>query len=44
MRNPLSAIMLCADGVANSLNEFRSAKDKNESMLQSLLENILDAA
>jgi len=44
MRNPLSAIMLCADGIANSLIEFQSLKKENEIMSQELLESNLDAA
>ncbi|KUJ17359.1 uncharacterized protein LY89DRAFT_733212 [Mollisia scopiformis] len=44
MRNPLSAIMLCADGVANSVIDYQSTKDQTIDMLQDLLENNLDAA
>lgn len=44
MRNPLSAIMLCADGVANSVIEYQSSKSQTITMLQELLENNLDAA
>ncbi|KAF8857518.1 hypothetical protein BDZ45DRAFT_623738 [Acephala macrosclerotiorum] len=44
MRNPLSAIMLCADGVANSVIEYQSSRDRNNDMLQELLESNLDAA
>jgi signal transduction histidine kinase len=45
MRNPLSAIMLCADGIANSLIEFRAAKAEDQKVIwQSLLESNLDAA
>ncbi len=44
MRNPLSAIMLCADGIANSLIEFQSLKAENKVISQSLVESNLDAA
>ncbi|TVY81135.1 Hybrid signal transduction histidine kinase K, partial [Lachnellula suecica] len=43
MRNPLSAIMLCADGIANSLTEFRS-QEKSSVYPQDLIESNLDAA
>ena len=42
MRNPLSAIMLCADGIASSVADFQSSVDL--SSLELLLENNLDAA
>jgi signal transduction histidine kinase len=44
MRNPLSAIMLCADGIANSVIEFQATATKTQDMSQELLENNLDAA
>ena len=44
MRNPLSAIMLCADGIANSLIEFSSLKDKTAILSRELIESNLDAA
>ncbi|CZR56710.1 uncharacterized protein PAC_06599 [Phialocephala subalpina] len=44
MRNPLSAIMLCADGVANSIIEYQGLKTHTDSVLQELLESNLDAA
>ncbi|KAH8796996.1 hypothetical protein F5882DRAFT_458574 [Hyaloscypha sp. PMI_1271] len=45
MRNPLSAIMLCADGIANSLVEFQSFKTADQKVMsQSLVESNLDAA
>jgi signal transduction histidine kinase len=45
MRNPLSAIMLCADGTANSLVEFQSFKTADQKVMsQSLVESNLDAA
>jgi signal transduction histidine kinase len=45
MRNPLSAIMLCADGIANSLIEFQFVNAENQQMMsQNLVENNLDAA
>lgn len=42
MRNPLSAILQCADQIANSITGFASKKDKEE--LESVLEGCLDAA
>jgi PAS domain S-box-containing protein len=42
MRNPLSAILQCADQIANSITGFASRKDKSE--IESLLEGCLDAA
>lgn len=44
MRNPLSAIMLCADGVANSVLEYQGLKEQSDPPLEELLENNLDAA
>jgi signal transduction histidine kinase len=44
MRNPLSAIMLCADGIANSVIEYQSSPSKTYELLKDLLENNLDAA
>src|SRR5277367_4918657 len=44
MRNPLSAIQLCADGIAESLIEFQSLKDKTAILSQALVEANLDAA
>jgi signal transduction histidine kinase len=45
MRNPLSAIMLCADGIANSLIEFQSLKVEDQLVaFRSLVESNLDAA
>ena len=45
MRNPLSAIMLCADGIATSLIEFQSLKSEDQKVVsQSLVETNLDAA
>lgn len=38
MRNPLSAIMLCADGIANSLIEFSSLNDKSTLLSRELVE------
>lgn len=42
MRNPLSAILQCADQIANNISAFTSHKDKDE--LENLLEGCLDAA
>lgn len=44
MRNPLSAIMLSADGIANSIIDFQSLKERTAATTQELLENNLDAA
>lgn len=44
MRNPLSAILISADGVANSVVEYQGLKEKSDEMLQELLESNLDAA
>lgn len=44
MRNPLSAIMLSADGIANSIIDFRSPLENAASAYRELLENNLDAA
>ena len=44
MRNPLSAIMLSADGIANSIIEFRDPRDDPTLAYRELLESNLDAA
>ncbi len=44
MRNPLSAIMLSADGIANSIIEFRAPRDDPTAAYRELLESNLDAA
>lgn len=44
MRNPLSAIMLCADGIATSLLEAQSSLQNSNVISQELLESNLDAA
>lgn len=46
MRNPLGAIMLCADGIATSVKEFQSSgeTDTLASQTRALLESNLDAA
>jgi signal transduction histidine kinase len=44
MRNPLSAIMLCADGIAASINEFQASHKQANLISRSLLEDNLDAA
>jgi signal transduction histidine kinase len=46
MRNPLGAIMLCADGIATSVKDFQSSEQNLELIEQtkSLLESNLDAA
>ncbi len=44
MRNPLSAIMLSADGIANSIIDFQSLKEKTTGVTQELLDSNLDAA
>lgn len=42
MRNPLSAILQCADQIANNISVFTAHKDQEE--LENLLEGCLDAA
>lgn len=44
MRNPLSAMLMCADGIADSLLEFKSRKDKTAVISQELVEDNLDSA
>jgi signal transduction histidine kinase len=44
MRNPLSATLMCADGIAESLLEFQSLKDKTTILSDALVESNLDAA
>jgi len=46
MRNPLGAIMLCADGIATSIRESQLLTDETCSLSQTrdLLETNLDAA
>jgi signal transduction histidine kinase len=44
MRNPLSAIMLCADGIASSILDFQALQEKADTLSQDLLESNLDAA
>ena len=44
MRNPLSAMLLCADGIAQALLDFQAVKDKNAILSDALVENNLDAA
>ncbi|CAM1504331.1 Fc.00g019220.m01.CDS01 [Cosmosporella sp. VM-42] len=42
MRNPLSAVLQCADQIANNISAFESYNDRQE--VETLLENCLDAA
>lgn len=45
MRNPLSAIMLCAEGIADSVLEYqKTASNQHRSISKELLENNLDGA
>lgn len=44
MRNPLSAMLMCADGIADSLLEFQSMRDPTAIISQELVESNLDAA
>lgn len=44
MRNPLSAIMLSADGIANAIIDFQSQGGGPANVSQDLLESNLDAA
>ena len=43
MRNPLSAILQCADGIAESLTDFLS-DEKTSTMSKALADSNLDAA
>lgn len=44
MRNPLSAMLMCADGIADSLVQFKSTKNKTPVISDELVEDNLDAA
>jgi len=44
MRNPLSAMLMCADGIADSLVAFQRMKNKSAVISQELVESNLDAA
>lgn len=44
MRNPLSAMLLCADGIAQALLHFKAAKNKTTVLSDALVENNLEAA
>ena len=44
MRNPLSAILQCADEIASSLTEFQSDVDESQRTLTDLLDNAVDSA
>lgn len=44
MRNPLSAMLMCADGIADSLTAFQAMQNKNAIISQELVESNLDAA
>ena len=44
MRNPLSAMLMSADGIADSLIAFQRMKDKSPIVSQELVDNNLDAA
>ena len=44
MRNPLSAMLMCADGISDSLVAFQRMKDKTAVVSQELVESNLDAA
>lgn len=44
MRNPLSAITLCADGIANSLLDYMALKEKSTAVLDELIDDNLEAA
>src|SRR5271163_3071289 len=44
MRNPLSAILMCADGIAEALLDFQALKNKTAILSDSLVESNLDAA
>ena len=44
MRNPLSAILQCADEIASSLSEYRSSSSSSNTLRSSLVESSIDAA
>lgn len=46
MRNPLSAILQCADEISSSLSDFRASEDmiKASDKLSDLLDSGIDAA
>jgi signal transduction histidine kinase len=44
MRNPLSAMLLCADSIAEALLDFQATRDKTTNLSDALVENNLDAA
>lgn len=44
MRNPLSAILQCADEISTTLTSFQSDHDTLQSSLDSLLDNAVDSA
>lgn len=44
MRNPLSAMLMCADGIADSLLQFKSEKNITPIVSDELVEDNLDAA
>ena len=44
MRNPLSAILQCADAITTSLNDYLNAADKHASLSEEFLQNNLEAA
>lgn len=44
MRNPLSAMLMCADGIAESLIHFKSDKRQTTEALHGLVDDNLDAA
>ncbi|RDW71506.1 hypothetical protein BP6252_08069 [Coleophoma cylindrospora] len=44
MRNPLSAILQCADGIVDSLIEYKSDQPDGQSLTQGIIDSNLDAA
>ena len=44
MRNPLSAILQCADGITTSITDYQSAVDKPAIVSEELVQSIYDAA
>jgi len=44
MRNPLSAILHCADDISSALGEFRSSAEKSASLPPDLVDNCVEAA
>ncbi|KAF7869843.1 hypothetical protein EAF04_004627 [Stromatinia cepivora] len=44
MRNPLSAIVQCADGISSSLKQYKSAKENLDEEISTIIKDGIDAA